>query len=179
MADYLVSNNLDSGDGSLRQAIVDANANWITHPGDASTITFGLGVANQTIELLGPLPAIAGDLTIDGAAYDPDQNPSTQNITISGGDAARVFFVLSGEVHFQYFTIADGQAAGGAGASGGGGGLGAGAAIFVNAGNTIVTNVNFSNDHATGGDAGAGASTSPGGGGGGGRGGGAGSGGGG
>jgi len=147
MADFIVTNtNDDSNPGSLRYAIEQANL----LAGEASTISFAIGL-NQTITLLSALPAITVDLTIDGAQYDIDGNPSTQNITISGATAFRVFFVQSGDVNFRYFTIANGKAAGGDGADGGGGGLGAGAAIFVNAGNTSVNNVNFTNDDVTGG----------------------------
>src|SRR3954466_7870760 len=151
MADFLVTNNADSGAGSLRQAILDANANWISAPLQTSTITFAAGMANSTITLLSALPAIAGSLTIDGAQYDVDGNPSTQGITISGATSFRVFYVSQGDAHFQYFTIANGKAVGGDGGDGGGGGLGAGAAIFVAVGNTTVNNVNFTNDDANGG----------------------------
>src|SRR5436309_809628 len=138
MADYLVLNNSDGGAGSLRQAILDANANWISNPGEASTISFAPGVAGQTVTLSSALPVIAGDLTIDGAQYDGDGNPSTQNIVVSGASLYRVFFVQSGDATFRYFAIAEGHATGGAGTDGGGGGLGAGAAIFVNSGSTSV-----------------------------------------
>jgi hypothetical protein len=57
---YTVSNTNDSGDGSFRQAILDANAN----PG-ADTITFaGSGV--MTIQPLSQLPTIHDTVTIDG-----------------------------------------------------------------------------------------------------------------
>jgi hypothetical protein len=159
MADLIVTNNSDSGAGSLRQAILDANANWILNPGDGSTITFAAGVANQTVTLSTALPAIAGDLSISGAAFDIDGNPSSQNITVSGGNLVRVFFVTSGDVSFSYLKIANGNATGGAGTDGGGGGLGAGAAIFVEAGTTSVTNIDFLNNIANGGVGGAGTST--------------------
>ncbi|MFL6211960.1 MAG: Calx-beta domain-containing protein [Pyrinomonadaceae bacterium] len=55
---YIVTNTNDTGAGSLRQAILDANAN----PGaDLITIT-----ANGTISLNSALPAITGNLSITG-----------------------------------------------------------------------------------------------------------------
>ncbi|HEX8251426.1 MAG TPA: carboxypeptidase regulatory-like domain-containing protein [Pyrinomonadaceae bacterium] len=67
-ATYTVTSDADSGPGTLRQAILDANAT----PGDADTIDFNItplgGV--KTINLLSPLPAITGtgtgSLTING-----------------------------------------------------------------------------------------------------------------
>ena len=168
MAEYQVTTNLDvvnGGDGvlSLREAIIAANAD----PG--STITFAASLANQTITLtLGALPAITTDTSIDGAALDVDGNPVSQNITISGAGAARVFFVIAGDVSFRFLTLANGKATGGdGGTAGGGGGMGAGAAIFVNAGNTTITDITFTNNVALGGAGGPGATGSAGGGGGG------------
>jgi uncharacterized repeat protein (TIGR01451 family) len=58
---FLVTSPNDSGPGSLRQAIIDANAN----PG-ADTINFFIpGTGPHTINLLSPLPAITEALTID------------------------------------------------------------------------------------------------------------------
>jgi hypothetical protein len=59
---YSVTNTNDSGAGSLRQAITDANAN----PG-ADSISFSIaGSGVQTINLTSALPTITGALTIDG-----------------------------------------------------------------------------------------------------------------
>ena len=65
---YTVTSDADSGPGTLRQAILDANST----PGVADTIEFAItplgGV--KTINLLSPLPAItgtgSGSLTING-----------------------------------------------------------------------------------------------------------------
>lgn len=51
MSQYIVANTADSGAGSLRQAILDGNAD----PG--SSITFAGAVANSTINLASALPA--------------------------------------------------------------------------------------------------------------------------
>ena len=59
---YTVTTMADSGPGSLRQAILNADANPF------NTITFDLpGSGPQTIQLLSPLPAITAGVTIDGS----------------------------------------------------------------------------------------------------------------
>ena len=84
-ATYTVSNTNDSGAGSLRQAIIDAN----TTTGE-DTINFASSLSGQTITLtssqLPPITDGAG-LTIDGGSAD---------ITISGDNQYRVFEVVDG-----------------------------------------------------------------------------------
>lgn len=66
---FTVTTTADSGPGSLRQAILNANAN----PGN-DEITFRLpGPAPQTIQLLTPLPAITDPVTIDGFKLPPSE----------------------------------------------------------------------------------------------------------
>ncbi len=151
-ATITVSNTLDSGAGSLRDAISTA--------GVGDTIAFSIP-ANSTITLTsGPLPIISQNLTIDGAG--------SSGLKIDGNGANRVFFVDSGNVTIQNLTIQNANATGGAGGNSAGGGLGAGAAIFVNSGaNVTVDTVNFTNNQAVGGAGGNGANVSGGGGGGG------------
>jgi hypothetical protein len=150
---FTVTTNADSGVGSLRAAITGANAD----PG--STITFALP-QNATITLLGELPHITANVTIDGSG--------SPGLTVSGQNLFRVFFIESGTVAIENLNIANGLAKGGDGGdAGGGGGLGAGGAIFVNAGTTTIANVDFTDNKAKGGDGGAGGVASAGGGGGG------------
>jgi hypothetical protein len=70
---YTVTNTNDSGAGSLRQAITDANGN----PG-ADTITFDItGSGVHTIAVASSLPAITSPVTIDGytqAGSSPNTN---------------------------------------------------------------------------------------------------------
>jgi hypothetical protein len=81
-AGFVVTNLDDSGEGSLRQAILDANANV-----GADTITFEV---SGTITLASSLPTIgSGGLTIDGAG---------QTVTISGNNSVRVLRMASGAV---------------------------------------------------------------------------------
>jgi hypothetical protein len=60
---YTVTTTTDSGAGSLRQAILDANAN----PGpDSITFAIGGSGSQQTIQPTSALPTITGPVTIDG-----------------------------------------------------------------------------------------------------------------
>jgi hypothetical protein len=58
---FVVTNTNDSGPGSLRQAILDANAN----PG-SDLITFNIGSGLKTITLASKLPEISDPVVIDG-----------------------------------------------------------------------------------------------------------------
>jgi uncharacterized repeat protein (TIGR01451 family) len=61
---FQVTNTADSGAGSLRQAILDANGN-----AGVDTINFNIaGPAPYTITLLSPLPAITESITINGTS---------------------------------------------------------------------------------------------------------------
>jgi hypothetical protein len=91
-ASFTVTNTNDSGPGSLRQAILDANL--IT---GADTITFDV---SGTITLASTLPAIDDELTIDG---------SGQSIIISGDNKVRVITVNGGAtLNLTGLTIANG-----------------------------------------------------------------------
>ena len=83
----VVKNAFDAGAGSLRQAILDANA----APG-SDVIKMQLGVSNATISLVSPLPLIVGDVTLQFSAKsriqvgDGDHFPlrSTGRLAIEG-----------------------------------------------------------------------------------------------
>lgn len=101
LSTFAVVNTLDDGAGSLRQAILDANA----QPG-SDTITFAPG-GRGTIALSSEL-VITDDVTIKG--------PGEHQLTVSGEGASRVFSVvpdLQGNfptATFQKLTIANGFA---------------------------------------------------------------------
>ena len=90
---YTVSSTADSGAGSLREAIDQANTN-----GGAGTIAFAIGTGPQTIDLLSALPAITAPVTIDGTtqhgyAHTPlieldgaGAGAGTNGLTITGDD---------------------------------------------------------------------------------------------
>ena len=123
MTPFIVTNLDDSGDGSLRKAIEDANANM-----GADTITFSVTGTNF---LSSELPAITGELAIDG--------PGATSLTINGNNSFRVFLIESGAtVTISGLTIRNGHAA-----SGEGGGI-------LNEGTLAVTNSVVSGNSAEG-----------------------------
>jgi hypothetical protein len=93
-----VSNLSDTGAGSLRQAVLDANAN----PG-ADVIRFAPAACVGTIALSGGQLNITDDLIIDG--------PGAGRLAISGNDASRVFQIGIGvAVGIDGLTITRGHA---------------------------------------------------------------------
>lgn len=119
----LVINENDSGAGSLRQVLADAPANKCT------TITFAAGVSTITLTS-GQLTVPAMTLTIDG------------NVTVSGNNSSRVFYVNSGtNVTFQNLTITQGLVTGGFGIdcpTSCGGGIGNNGGTIIIASSTTV-----------------------------------------
>jgi hypothetical protein len=97
----MVSNLHDSGLGSLRQAILDAN-------GGTDQICFANDL-HGTIKLTsGALAISAGNLTING--------PGENQLTVSGNNACQVFDIGAGAtVKIDNLTIADGKTVGGNG----------------------------------------------------------------
>ena len=96
-ATFTVTITGDSGPGSLRQAILDANAT----PGD-DTIVF---TTNGTITLAAPLPLVSDNTSIIG--------PGTNQLTISGNNAVQVFSFNAGTTNtLSDLTIANGLATG-------------------------------------------------------------------
>src|SRR5688572_4926062 len=86
---YPVTNTNDSGAGSLRQAIIDANS----HSG-LDIISFNIpGAGVRTITPATELPLITSPVTIDGYT----QAGSSPN-TLAGGDNAVLLIELSGAV---------------------------------------------------------------------------------
>ena len=107
-ATFIVTNLNDSGPGSLRAAIVSAQAN----PGDDMIIFGGVAIPG-TITLQSGLPAM-GHINVVG--------PGAENVTIDGGGAHRVFDATGeGLVRISGFTVTNGWSP-----VGGGGGVYAG-----------------------------------------------------
>ncbi|MCA8995529.1 MAG: VCBS repeat-containing protein [Planctomycetaceae bacterium] len=104
LAALTVTNLNDSGAGSLRQAIIDANGN-----SEADTIDFQSGL-NGTITLAGAPLTISSDVTISG--------PGSSQLTIDGNLKSRVMVIPFSEksppvVAISGLTIANGQNPGG------------------------------------------------------------------
>lgn len=122
---FTVYNLADSGIGSLREAILDANAN----PG-ADLIRFAPAAQDGTIALTSGQLNITDDLTIDG--------PGADRLAVSGNDASRVFRIGSGvAASIDSLTITHGRAVG----QGGG---------ILNAGTLTVSNAILSDNMVAG-----------------------------
>jgi hypothetical protein len=117
-----VTNLLDAGPGSLRQAILDTPA--------GGTVDFQPGLTGTIVLTTGEL-AINRDLTIAG--------PGATVITVSGNHASRVFDIAASTVALSGLTVADGSAIG---TLGGG---------ILNAGTLTVTNSILSGNSAAAG----------------------------
>jgi hypothetical protein len=144
MSNALVTNTSDSGAGSLRQAIIDAN-------NGGGTITFAASLANATIlagsVANGPLPAINADVSISNVAII--NGAAVGGAGGSGGDesggggggmgAGGAIFVNAGTTTLSNVAFTGNNATGGKGGAlitpgpeernyvdeaGGGGGLG-------------------------------------------------------
>ncbi|MBA2693808.1 MAG: hypothetical protein H0U65_15160 [Rubrobacter sp.] len=125
-AEFTVTSNADSGEGTLRQAIDAANAN-----AEADTITFNLLEGERKITLKGQVEIRSSQpLTIDGA----------EEVTLSGGNTNRILFVNNSTLTLRALTLTDGND----------GGFDSGGAIFSNAGSTLtVEGSTFSQNSAT------------------------------
>ena len=120
LSTFSVLNLADSGDGSLRAAIIAANSN----PG-ADVVRFASSARDGTIALTSGELSITDSLTIDG--------PGADRLAVSGSDASRVFRIGSGAaVSIDDLTVTHGRAIGP-----GGGILNAGALTLSRA---IVSN---------------------------------------
>jgi autotransporter-associated beta strand protein len=154
---FTVSNTNDSGGGSLRQAILEANALGAKGGNISGTSTISIETSGQ-IKLKTELPWIfsnmifqnntGSQLTLDGGDTDHVRRglfigglPASQN------EAPRRIVVILSNMTFKNI-----RATGGNGKDGGGGGMGAGGALFINE-NADVTleNVVFENCSAHGG----------------------------
>jgi fibronectin-binding autotransporter adhesin len=140
-----VTSTDDSGPGTLRQAILDANAAV-----GLQTINFSLPNPS-TIFLSSPLPPITNQISVSG--------PGVSELTIDGQSLTRAFtsihtpFLLSNLSVTNSFAIGGSAAAGGAG----GGGAGLGGGLYVaNGTQTVLANVTFTNCQAIGGNGGSG-----------------------
>jgi hypothetical protein len=120
-ATFTVTSLADSGAGSLRQAISDANATPA-----ADTIIFGI---SGTITLASSLPDITTAITIDGTG---------RSVTLSGNNAVRILRVLTnGNLTLKRLTLRNGN------------GVDVGSAVDVSNAALTVYDTTFSNNNAT------------------------------
>jgi len=96
---FNVSTDDDSGQGSLRQAVINANDN----PGD-DTISWLFGFGGDTITLTTGEISISEAVAVNGPSADP--------VTINGNGASRMFKLTSApsgtEISFSNLTISNG-----------------------------------------------------------------------
>ena len=117
---YTVSNNNDSGSGSLREAIIELNTT-----GNTATNTITIDSGLSPILLTSKLPVIQKTVTITTSGAVPQIIDGNQNR----------LFVANADLTLKNCNIQNGVAMGGNGisdrGSGGGGGLGAGGSICI------------------------------------------------
>ena len=131
--DFIVTSINDSGEGSLRQAMLNANAIKGSDEihFDADHGPFG---PLQEIRIKTSLPVIKEDLTIDG--YIPGFLWQKAGVVLSGGEKHRIFSVTRGiNVAVKNLTLADGKARSGAG--------------ILNHGNLVVSGTTIMNSSAS------------------------------
>ena len=86
-ATFVVTTAADAGAGSLRQAILDSNANDTPTPVD-DAITFNIpGAGVRTIALASGLPQVNGNVTIDATSQPGYEPAHTPVVEIDGGGA--------------------------------------------------------------------------------------------
>jgi len=121
---FTVTNTNDNGSGSLRQAILDANA-----AGGADSVAFSGFSSAKTITLTSGQLSITGDLTITGPLGA---------LTVSGNNAARVFYIDPGSaitVSCSNMTIRDAES-----------NKANGGAVYIDRGTVTFTNCHFANN---------------------------------
>jgi Right handed beta helix region/RTX calcium-binding nonapeptide repeat (4 copies) len=133
MATFNVTNLLDSGAGSLRQAILNANATT-----GADSITFASGLAGSIVLTSGEI-LISNSVTIAGLG--------TNTLQINGNNSDRLFNIDNGStstdinVTISGLTLTNGKSTGNGGA------------IYNNAENLTLSNVSLTNNRAVSGGA--------------------------
>ena len=125
---FVVTNLNDSGPGSLRQAILDANATL-----GYDTVTFAPGLSG-TIILTGGELAITEDVNVIG--------PASGGITVSGNNASRIFAIDTDMAQLANLTMTAGRSA-------------EGGAVHARIASLDLQNVTFTNNTALTGSGGA------------------------
>lgn len=122
----VVTNTNDSGAGSLRAAVAEANSD-AAH----NTITFAISLAGQTITLASEL-VLSTDITLDGDI----NNDNKADIMLSGGNTTRIFTIngAATDVDVLSLTLDHGNS-----------GNGTGGAISKTQGNLLIMNSTISN----------------------------------
>lgn len=136
-ATFSVSNLNDSGAGSLRQAVLDAN----NAAGD-DVINFASSLRG-IITLSGGHIVLSSNIVINGPASLP--------VVLDGNNASRIFLMTGGSVTLRNLTITHGHVGGGGYSAG----TGDGAGIRQDAGNLSLQGCTLSGNTVSGGFGGA------------------------
>lgn len=97
---FVVTNTNDTGAGSLRQAILDANAN----PG-SDLITFNIGTGLKTITPSSKLPDITDPVVIDGTTQPGFSNAPLIEINASNTGFSTVLIIKAGNTTIRSLII--------------------------------------------------------------------------
>jgi hypothetical protein len=97
--DFVVTDAGDSGPGTLREAVLDANANTGPH-----TISFALPTGTTIGLTSGDIAFTGPDVTVQGPGQDA--------LIISGSQTSRIFDVQAGSLTVNDMTLRDGLAQG-------------------------------------------------------------------
>lgn len=138
---YTVMNINDVGDGSLRQAVIDANAN-----AGADTILFNSAIVGSIIVLTSDQLEVSDDLTVTGPT-DLDPN----SIVIDGNNNSRIFYT-NDNLLLENMTLTNGKASQSGGAIYASNGFGTNTSNeILTLNNTIVSNSSTTGDSSGGG----------------------------
>jgi hypothetical protein len=152
---WVVTSLADSGSGSLRAVLAQANA-----AAGLNGIRFQLGTgAAPVLTLASALPPVTGQVCIQG----PAPLGASGALVLDGG-GQRPFFVDGGILLLTQLTVRGGIARGATATGGGGGAPGMGGGLFINRGAVTLRQMVFQGNQALGGAGGAGGDGSAGGG---------------
>ena len=164
LAQFTVTNTMDSGAGSLRDAVAAANASGGTIDFDIDNgldPNCGGGICTITLtsaasSAVGPSALLVSEaITIDG-----DSDPDGDAIVIDAdGDKRHFIVAATGDLTLEFLTLQNGMAEGFEGGESrrggaGGGGAGIGGAIYVEGATLTVLNSTLTGNTAQGGDGG-------------------------
>lgn len=137
-ATYTVTTIGDSGAGSLRQAVLDANAT-----ADDDTIVFNIPAGSCSAGVC-TITLTTTEITVDNNGSLTIQGTGANVLTIDGGAGTNRIFYSSAAT----FTLSGATLTGGNGA---GANNGTGGAIFANGGTLVLNSVNITGNTAIGG----------------------------
>jgi hypothetical protein len=149
--EFVVTNGNDSGAGSFRQAIIDANS--VSSSNSTITINFAPSVNVNLESFLSPLnPGQAGKIGANTNRLVINGNGSTVNGSTDAATGFQLLFAYAGTFEINDLKLANARSRGGNGIADSGGGAGLGGGLFVNNLASVTgRNITFENLSAVGG----------------------------